>query len=109
MGALLKLVQPINTVPANESACRVLNNRMTDRLSTVNNAVRTLRAMGYRVLAQTLFPVRGGRPEVLIARNGQVSIGPLLDRSRGRQWITEAGKKRGLCEFQGVTVTWEEH
>ena len=43
-----------------------------------------------------------------IDRDRQASIGPLLDRSRGRQWRTEAGKKRGFTEFQGVTVTWEE-
>lgn len=35
--------------------------------------------MGYRVVTQTLFPVRGGNPEVLIARDRQASIGPLLD------------------------------
>ena len=52
--------------------------------------------------------MRGGKPEVLIDRDRQASIGPLLDRSRGRQWRTEAGKKRGFTEFQGVTVTWEE-
>ena len=66
MGALLKIVQP-PTVVAQESACRVLNAGLVDRLGAMNAAVRTLRDMGYRVVAQTLFPVRGGKPEVLIA------------------------------------------
>ena len=107
MGALLKIVQP-PAVVAQESACRVLNAGLVDRLGAMNAAVRTLRDMGYRVVAQTLFPVRGGLPEVLIARDRQASIGPLLDRSRGRHWRTEAGVKRGFTEFQGVTATWEE-
>ena len=108
MGALLKIVQA-PAVVAQESASRVLNAGLVDRLGAMNAAVRSLRDMGYRVVAQTLFPVRGGKPEVLIDRDRQASIGPLLDRSRGRQWRTEAGKKRGFTEFQGVTVTWEEH
>ena len=65
MGALLKIVQP-PAVVAQESACRVLNAGLVDRLGSMNAAVRTLRDMGYRVVAQTLFPVRGGKPEVLI-------------------------------------------
>ena len=76
------------------------------------DAVRALRDIGYRVVAQTLFPSHrhgiGDKPLVQIDRDGQTSIGPLLDCSRGRQWRTEAGKKRGFTEFQGVTVTWEE-
>ncbi len=107
MGALLKIVQA-PTVVAHETTCRVLNAGLVDRLGAMNAAVRSLRDMGYRVIAQTLFPERGGNPEVLIDRDRQASIGPLLDRSRGRQWRTEAGKKRGFTEFQGVTVTWEE-
>jgi hypothetical protein len=107
MGALLKIVQA-PTVVAQEAAFRVLNAGLVDRLGAMNAAVRTLRDMGYRVIAQTLFPVRGGNPEVLIDRDRQASIGPLLDRSRGRQWRNEGGKKFGFTEFQGVTVTWEE-
>lgn len=107
MGALLKIVQA-PTVVAQETACRVLNAGLVDRLGAMNAAVRTLRDMGYRVIAQTLFPVRGGKPEVLIERDRQASIGPLLDLSRGRQWRNEGGKKCGFTEFQGVTVTWEE-
>ena len=107
MGALLKIVQA-PTVVAHETTCRVLNARLVDRLGAMNAAVRTLRDMGYRVIAQTLFPMRGGNPEVQIDRDRQASIGPLLDRSRGRQWRNEGGKKCGFTEFQGVTVTWEE-
>ena len=107
MGALLKIVQA-PTVMHQETTCRVLNAGLVDRLGAMNAAVRTLRDMGYRVIAQTLFPVRGGNPEVLIDRDRQASIGPLLDRSHGRQWRNEGGKKCGFTEFQGVTVTWEE-
>ena len=107
MGAVLKIVQP-PAVVAQESASRVLNAGLVDRLGAMNAAVRSLRDMGYRVIAQTLFPVRGGNPEVLIDRDRQASIGPLLDRSRGRQWRNQGGKKCGFTEFHGVTVTWEE-
>ena len=104
MGALLKIVQA-PTVVAHETTCRVLNARLVDRLGAMNAAVRTLRDMGYRLSAQTLFPVRGGNAEVQIYRDRQATIGPLLDRSRGRQWRNEGGKKCGFTEFQGVTVT----
>lgn len=107
MGVLLKIVQA-PAVVAQESASCVLNASLVGRLGAMNAAVRSLRDMGYRVVAQTLFPARGGKPEVRIERDRQASIGPLLDRSCGRQWRTEAGKKRGFTEFQGVTVTWEE-
>lgn len=107
MGALLKIVEP-PAVMVQESACRVLNAGLVDRLSVTNAAVRALRDMGYRVVAQTLVPMRGDRPEVSIERDREQSIGMLLDCSRGRQWRSEGGKTRGSTEFQGVTVTWEE-
>ena len=74
MGALLKIVQA-PAVVAQESASRVLNAGLVDRLGAMNAAVRSLRDMGYRVVEQTLFPVRGGKPEVLIDRDRQASIG----------------------------------
>ena len=99
MGAVLNIVQA-PAVVAQESASRVLNAGLVDRLGAMNAAVRSLRDMGYRVVAQTLFPVRGGKPEVLIDRDRQASIGPLLDRSRGRQWRTDRDRR---CGQGGVT------
>lgn len=111
MGALLKIVEPPVAV-VQERACRVLNAGLVNRLGAMNAAVRTLRDMGYRVVAQTLFPPHrhsiGSKPLVQIERDRQASIGPLLERSRDRAWRDEGGKKRGFTDFQGVTVTWEE-
>lgn len=110
MGALLKIVQP-PAVVAQESACRVLNAGLVDRLGAMNAAVRTLRDMGYRVVAQTLFPPRrpgiGANPLVQIDLVDR-SIRPLLARSRGRIWRNEGGKKCGFTDLLGVTVIWEE-
>jgi hypothetical protein len=106
VGALLKIVQP-PAVVAQESACRVLNAGLVDRLGAMNAAVRTLRDMGYRVVAQTLFPVRGGKPEVLIDRDRRgvhrPAAGPLA-----RSPVANRGRQARLHRVPGVTVTWEE-
>ncbi|WP_150690278.1 hypothetical protein [Pandoraea communis] len=64
--------------------------------------------MGYRVVGQILYPERGNRPELRIARDRQTSIGPLLDRAGERLWRKEGCVTRGYAVFQGVTVTWED-
>lgn len=97
-----------NTRPALPDGFRVFTAILIGRLAVMNAAVRALREMGYQVIAQALFPVRGDMPEVVIQRSPQKSIGPLLDCSGKRYWRNEAGHKFGVAEFQGVTVTWEE-
>lgn len=105
MAAVLHIV---SQAPAEVSVSKVFNESFIGRLATMNKAARALRELGYRVIRQELTPVRGSRPEIQIERDATRSIGPLLDRSKGRQWRTEGGKKRGYTEFQGVTVCWEE-
>ena len=105
MAAILYIV---SQVPSEVSMSMVFNESFIGRLATMNKAARALRELGYRVVRQELNPSRGHRPEVQVERDATPSIGPLLDRSKGRMWRTEGGKKRGYTEFQGVTVCWEE-
>lgn len=107
MAALLKIVQP-PTAALPESVCRVFNTDLMDRLSAINAATRALRGLGYRVAEQHLFPAAGGKPRVRIERDRKTSIKPLLDRSHRHYWKDEGGKKHGVAEFLGVTVTWDE-
>lgn len=105
MAAVLHIV---STSPMEVSMTKVLNESFIGRLAAMNSAARSLREMGYRVVRQELNPARGNRPTVHIDRGTTQSIGPLLDCSKGRQWLNEGGKKRGYTEFKGVTVSWEE-
>ncbi len=108
MAASLRIVTCNPEPTLEDSMIRVLNDSFIGRLAVMNTAARALRAMGYRVTRQELNPARGSRPEVQIDRGTTQSIVPLLDNSRGRQWRSEGGKKRGYAEFKGVTVSWEE-
>lgn len=108
MAAVLHIVACNPEPTLEDSMIRVLNDSFIGRLALMNNAARALRAMGYRVIRQEHSPARGNRPEMQIERNRQTSIGPLLDRSKNREWRNVGNKKRGYAEFFGVTVCWEE-
>ncbi|ARU24890.1 hypothetical protein ACJBUE_18780 (plasmid) [Ralstonia syzygii subsp. celebesensis] len=113
MGALLKIVQP-SAVAAQESACRVFNAGLVERLAAMNAAARVLRGMGYRIVREELCEGSGHRPMIEIARDRMDSLIPLLDRAvlTGRRpyWLTLARCTRVAIDLMGVTVTcvWEQ-
>ncbi|MCG8991476.1 hypothetical protein LH427_04855 [Laribacter hongkongensis] len=105
MGAVLQMV---SEPPLEADGITVLSAQLLQRLAVMNRAARALREMGYRIVEEEPTPVRGARPVIKIERGTQQSIGPLLDRSKGRQWRNECGRKHGFTDFMDVTVTWEE-
>lgn len=113
MGAQLRLVEPLAASCMAEP--RVLGHDTLDRLITLNAAVRELREMGLHVLEQHLrgdFPAQG-EPTVLIKRDPNRSIAPLLDAAGPRRWIrgpvgSRAAVTTAYAPFRGVLVIWEE-
>ncbi len=113
MGAQLRLVEPLADPRMTEP--RVLCHDTLDRLITLNAAVRELREMGLQVLEQHLrgdFPAQG-EPTVLIKRDPNRSIAPLLDAAGPRRWIRGPAASLGAvttayAPFRGVLVVWEE-
>lgn len=111
MGASLRLVESV----ANVVQPRVLGRDTLDRLITLNAAVRELREMGLQVLEQHLhgdFPAEG-EPTVVIKRDPNRSIAPLLDAAGPRRWIRGPVADFGAvttayAPFRGVLVIWEE-
>lgn len=89
-----------------------LNNPMeaglADRLLRLNTAVRTLRALGYRISDQTLIPRDGGQPVVQIEPGAQSTLAPLLSRVRGLRWTLLDGRRCAVAQLDGVEITWEE-
>ncbi len=113
MGALLMIVQP-PAVAAQESACRVFNTGLVDRLAAMNAAARVLRGMGYHIVREELCEGSGHRPMIEIVRDRMDSLIPLLDRAAlmGHRpyWLTLAKCTRVAIDLMGVTVTcaWEQ-
>lgn len=120
MGALLTMVPPsgkdmhpavdavADMAMSVQRTCRVLSAVVLQRLNAMNSASRELRAMGYRVVSETLYPPRGGRPLLVIDRGVTTKIGPLLARSCGLTREQDGDKRRASTSFMGVTVSWEE-
>lgn len=97
------------------AAPRVLSDEVLARLTALNAAVRSLRAMGIRVRSTRLdgeFPADIGEPSIRIERNPAVSLAPLLDaagpRSYWRRYVRGAEEVTAFCVFQGCVVLWEE-
>lgn len=86
---------------------RVLSSQLAARLCLANTASRTLRALGYRVVREELFPKSGDCPEIEILRD-EKPLGPLLDRTQDRLWIDIDGGKRCRATLAGAVVTWWE-
>lgn len=115
MGASLRLVEPLATAPQDAAQPRVFCRDTLDRLITLNAAVRELRDMGLQVLEQHLrgdFPAQG-EPTVVIKRDPNRSIAPLLDAAGPRRWIRGPVGRLGAvttayAPFRGVLVIWEE-
>ena len=113
MGASLRLVEPL--APQDVVRPRVLCHDTLDRLITLNAAVRELRDMGLQVLEQHLrgdFPAQG-EPTVVIKRDPDRSITPLLDAAGPRRWIRGPVADfntitTAYAPFRGVLVIWEE-
>lgn len=101
--------QPLRVVNAAAPMPRpanVLTPDLKDRLSTMNNACRVLRMMGYRIVLQEMRPDRA-RPRVKIAP-GERSIVPLLDAAGGRPGFLVVNLIRYCCiGFKDVDVLWE--
>lgn len=112
MAAQLHLV---SCAAVDRPAPRVLCRDTLDRLITLNAAVRALRKMGLQVVEQHLrgeFPAEG-EPTVLITRDPDRSIAPLLDAAGPRRWIrgpvgTADAITTAYAPFRGVLVIWEE-
>ena len=66
------------TAPAPEHSPVVLTATLIARLATLNAAARDLRAMGYKIVSESL------------------------------RWKTVGDKRIGHTEFKGVMVCWEE-
>lgn len=93
-----------NSVPLNNP----MKAGLADRLLRLNTAVRTLRALGYRISDQTLIPQNGGQPVVQIEPGTQSMLAPLLSRVRGLRWTLLDGRRCAVAQLDGVTITWEE-
>lgn len=88
---------------------RVLDSETRWLLGLFNQAARDLRQLGYRVVAMHLEPTATQPAGLLIARDREQSIAPLLDRSSGHHWQAGPdGIKRGTASFGYVRVFWEE-
>lgn len=98
----LKLV----TTPPPVPSVSVLTNTVVERLGALNTAARDLRAMGYRIVSESLRMDRK-TPEIRIA-HGERSIAQLLNNGRDHQWKTVGDKRLGYTAFKGVIVAWEE-
>jgi hypothetical protein len=84
---------------------KILTEDFVARLMLLNRALRELRKMGYLVACSLGTDVV---PEIIITRDSEQSITPLLDRASGRFWTTVNGQKYGHAIFEGVDVMWEE-
>ncbi len=87
---------------------RVFSSQLQQKLAVMNQAARTLRAMGYCLARQEPLPRRGIHPLIYIKRGAQPSIAPLLDRATRRGWRYQNGCMQGMAEFMGVMVVWEQ-
>jgi hypothetical protein len=99
--------------PADAPPPQVLNAEIVRRLGLLNAAVRRIRALGLRVLEQSIsgtWPSQG-EPTVLIERRRDQPIAPLLDAVTVRRWIPPADDPDALIGYatlDGVGVIWVE-
>lgn len=84
----------------------VLTDTLVERLAALNTAARELRAMGYRIVSESLHMERK-HPEIRIV-HGARSIAQLLNNGRDHQWKTVGDKRIGYTAFKSVIVSWEE-
>jgi hypothetical protein len=96
----------VTTQPAPVHDATVLTSSVIERLAALNAAARDLRAMGYRIVSESLRMDRKS-PEIRIARDAQ-SIARLLNSGRDHQWKTVGDKRIGYTALKGVIVSWEE-
>ncbi len=96
-------------------APRVLSDAVVRRLTTLNDALRALRAQGLRVLEHSVdgqYPGAEDEPTIRIERNPAESIAALLDASGPRSyWQRGIGTEAvtvASCSFRGCCVMWEE-
>lgn len=114
MGALLDFKAPghgqapVRLVPTvlALSAC-VLDSATVTRLAQLNTAVRRLRALGYRVVDQSLSTAQGGQPMVQIDQGSEQVIQPLLAITGWPTVHQTAEGRWGRVVLDGVVVTWE--
>lgn len=86
------------------SRARVFNDATQRSLCRANNALRTLRGWGLRVVRSEISP----RPHLRIVAPPNSSLAPLLDAAGRRQFREQPGATVVACELDGVLVSWEK-
>ncbi len=107
MTAVLHLVRPI--AHTEHVMSRVFTEEFVSRLKLVNRVARELRAMGYRVVQESLYPGQTDRPTITVTPGSTKQLKPLLELGHGRTIETQADGSR-LCSihYQGIRVAWKE-
>lgn len=103
MNNVRPFIRPAAAAPLHQP--RVFTGDFQERLSLLNKAERELRGMGLHVAYTQLA---GPRPQVVIRRDGDVSLGPLMDRMGPRGFSPCEGGVVISGEFMGVIVSWVE-
>ncbi|MGV2287297.1 hypothetical protein AAHK20_01165 [Trinickia sp. YCB016] len=100
----------MHAVAKESKRCRVLTERMRERLSAVNCATRALRAMGYRVVRTTIDADREGPPLVEVSKGVRRMTGKPLSPSPAQRLAgcTEASVRRRVSRFMDVSVLWTD-
>ena len=107
MAALLHLVHPI--AHTEHAMSRVFTEEFVSRMEAVNRVARELRAMGYSVVREQLYPGMTDRPSITVMPGTTKQLQPLLELGHGRTTETQADGSR-LCSihYQGIRVVWKE-
>jgi len=96
--------------PADAPPPRVLCAEVVRRLADLNAAVRTLRALGVRIVSQDIdgaFPA-DGEPLIRIEHDKARPFAPVLDAVGSRSYRVCGTTTIGFGRINGVVVVWED-
>jgi hypothetical protein len=107
MAAVLHLVHPIDHTE--QFMSRVFTEEFASRLEAVNRVARELRALGYRVVRETLYPGQTDRPTIEVEPGTVRQVQPLVELGHGRTVENMPDGSR-CCSIHrdGVRVMWRE-
>lgn len=99
----LQLVKPATPRP---HAPSVLNESFQSRIHRINHAIRELRHLGVKV---AWADIKNATPGIVIQRDSDISIKPLLDRMTGEKRFEKHLLGTVISGFfEGVLVSWLE-
>lgn len=96
-------LSPVALAAAGMPAPKVLTESFKDRLTTLNDATRELRAMGLTIVWSKMA---GPLPQAHIRRDEGVSLARLLDRMGPRSFQPVPGGTIVSGEFKGIQVSF---